>query len=324
MINSLDSLLPSGTTFSDAAGRGAQTDPTLNAVAPYASVVAHTAGGLSEIDVDLYRVAAGTPVTDTPYSSCPGAVEHPFGSCTSRTLADGSLLKTAKDYVRPQTDTGQKLWSATVVRGDGSIIDVTEYGGGAEKSTTDPVDPVLSTDQLAAIAQSNIWQPALALINSPGGRTASAPAFVPQAKVMATLTSLLPSGFKKSAQSGQNGLAELVVDDGNGKTAVEVNVQPHMSQLAKSMNCDSRAGQGGTCTASTLTDGTKQVVTRGGSPNGNGAVIEWRVDALRPDGLRIVVFEFNAASADGPVTRSEPALSIAQLSQIATSQLWQQ
>lgn len=324
MISSLESLLPSGATFSDATGRGAETDPVLNAVAPFASVVVHTDGGSSEIDVDLYRVAAGTPVTATSYSSCPGAVEHPYGSCTSHTLADGSLLKTAKDFTRPQTNTGQKLWSATVIRGDGSIIEVTEYGGGAEKSVTNPVDPILPTDQLAAIAQSGVWQPALALINSPGGQTAAAPAFVPQEKVMATLISLLPSGLKKSDQSGQNGFAELVIDDGRGKTAVEINVQPNMAGLAGSMNCASHAGQPGTCTASTLPDGTKEVVTRGASPSGNGAVVQWRVDALRPDGLRVVVFEFNAASASGPVTRSEPALTVAQLSQIATSQLWQQ
>jgi hypothetical protein len=38
----------------------------------------------------------------------------------------------------------------------------------------------------------------------------------------------------------------------------------------------------------------------------------------------VVVFEFNAASVSGPVTRATPALTIAQLQQIATSALWAQ
>ncbi|MBS2965878.1 hypothetical protein KGA66_22710 [Actinocrinis puniceicyclus] len=323
MINSLESLLPAGAVFSDPTGRGTQADRMLNAVAPFASVVVHIGGGSSQVDVALYRVAAGTPVTATSYSACPGSVEHPYGVCSSRTLADGSLLVTDKDYVRPQTGSGQQMWTVVAIRGDGSIIEVTEYGGGAEKSTTDSADPILSTDRLVGIAQSSVWQPVLASMRAPAGHTGGAPAFMGRAKVIATLTGLLPSGLTKSDQSGQSGPAELIVDDGHGKSALEVNVQPNMTALADSMNCASRAGQNAVCSAPTLPDGTKEVVTRQPSANARN-VVEWMVDALRPDGLRVVVFEFNAASASGPPTRPAPALTIAQLSQIATSQTWRQ
>lgn len=320
MISTLEGLLPPGGTFTEASGRG--TEPQLSgSVAAYASVVYHSQGGISGIDVSLSRFAAGTSVTSTDYSSCPSTIESPYSVCGTQTLPDGSLLVVDKGFTRPQYDTGQRSWSVVLIRTDGAMIQATEFGGGAEKGTTSPVDPVLSTDQLTAIARSASWQPALALIKPPARATASPPGVMAQAEVMSTLTSLLPRGLTLSNRSGQDGFAELVVDDGHGRTAVELNVQ-HLAGL--SMTCPSPATQGSTCSATTLPDGTREVVDQGPSDSGDAAVTQWTVDTLRPTGLRVVVFEFDSASASGPVTRAAPALTIAQLQQIATSALWAQ
>ena len=322
MIKTLEDLLPPGGAFTDATGRGTESNQVVGAGAPFASVVFHSAaGGASQVDVDLSRVAAGTDVTTTSYSSCPSSVENPYAVCTAQQEPDGSLLKQVKDFTRPQADTGQRLWSVVLVRTDGFVIEVSEYGAGAEKSTTSSVNPLLSTDQLAALARSAAWQPALASIKAPVGRMSSGPVLMTRGRVMSVLTGLLPRGVTVSDQSGQNGFAELVFDDGHGKTALEVNVQ---NAAGMSMNCGSYAGHSGTCSASTLPDGTDMVVTQGPSPKGSGAVTEWRVDTLRPNGLRVVVSEFNSASDSGAVTRATPGLSIAQLQQIATSSLWSQ
>jgi hypothetical protein len=317
MISTLEGLLPPGGTFTEAQGRGVQSLPGGGA-APYASVVYHGSGGVSEVEVGLSRFAAGTPVTSTDYSSCPSTIENPYSVCTAHTQLDGSLLVVDKDFTRPQTNTGQRTWSVVLIRTDGAMIQVSEYGGGGEKSATSSVNPVLSTDRLAAIARSAAWQPALALIKPPARATTS-PTGMAQAEVMSILTSLLPHGVAISDQGGQNGFAELVLDDGHGKTALEINVQ-HLPGL--SMDCASQTGQGTTCSATTLADGTQEVVTQTPPSQGTGSVTEWRVDTLRPNGLRVVVFEFNAASNSGPVTRATPGLTITQLQQIATSALW--
>ena len=321
MISTLEGLLPAGGTFTETQGRDTETLPGGSA-APFASLVYHGSGGTSGIEVGLSRFAAGTPVTSTDYSSCPSTIENPYAVCSAHTQPDGSLLVVDKDFTRPQANTGQRIWSVVLIRTDGAMLQVSEYGGGAEKSTSTPVNPVLSTDQLVAIARSAAWQPVLALINPPArATTTSSGPGMPQAKVMSILTSLLPHGVAVSNQGGQNGFAELVFNDGHGATALEVNVQ----QLpGLSMNCASLAEQGATCSVTTFADGTKQVVTQSPSSTGDGAVTAWAVDILRPSGLRVVVFEFNAASSSGPVTRATPGLTITQLQQIATSPLWAQ
>jgi hypothetical protein len=321
MISTLEGLLPPGGTFTETYGRGTETLPNGSA-RPYASVVYHGSGGVSGIEVDLSRFAAGTPVTSTEYSSCPSAIDNPYSVCSARTQSDGSLLVVDEDFTRPQANTGQRIWSVVLIRTDGAMIQVSEYGGGAEKSSTSSVKPVLSTDSLAAIARSAAWQPALALMKPPARATATtSPPGMANAKISSILTSLLPHGVAISSQGGQTGFAEFVLDDGHGKSALEINVQ----QLAGlSMDCASHTEQGATCSASTLPDGTQELVTQGPSSQRAGSVTRWAVDTLRPNGLRVVVFEFNAASVSGPVTRATPALTIAQLQQIATSALWAQ
>jgi hypothetical protein len=48
----------------------------------------------------------------------------------------------------------------------------------------------------------------------------------------------------------------------------------------------------------------------------------WSVDTVRPDGLRVVVSELNAAGYQQPISRKTPVLSVAQLTAIATSGTW--
>jgi hypothetical protein len=246
-------------------------------------------------------------------------MDNPYSVCSTHTQPDGSLLVVDKDFTRPQTNTGQRAWSVVLIRTDGAMIQVSEYGGGGEKSATSSANPVLSTDQLAAIARSAAWRSALAVINPPA-RAAASPSGMAQAEVMSILTSLLPHGVAISNEEGQTGFAELVFNDGHGKTALEVNVQqlPGMA-----MDCVSRTEQGTTCSATTLADGTRQVVTQTPASTGARPVTRWLVDTLRPSGLRVVVGEFNAASSSGPATRAIPGLTITQLEQIATSALWE-
>ncbi len=107
----------------------------------------------------------------------------------------------------------------------------------------------------------------------------------------------------------------VVVDDGKGKSFVQINVQPNMSDVEGEL-----FGEGSG--AVTLPDGIKVVVRQGvGDDKGLGLVMR-TADAIWPDGLRVVVSAFNSASQVTGPTRENPALTLDQLKAIATDSKW--
>lgn len=126
------------------------------------------------------------------------------------------------------------------------------------------------------------------------------------------LPTLLPPVTVLSKQSPDDGLVRLVFDDGHGKSLLEVTALLKAdSAVAGQMGC---AQATSVCRPSTLADGTQVKYTRTG--------LESIVDTLHPDGRRVQVRLVNAASEGGPATRSQPALSPAELRKIALDQNW--
>ncbi|MDG4802540.1 hypothetical protein [Micromonospora sp. WMMD980] len=179
----------------------------------------------------------------------------------------------------------------------------------------------------------------------PGGRdTGAAPAGPGTTRVAAapspsavdpleTLRGLLPGQMKTSDERSDGGFAGLVLIDGAGRTAVEVNVQPGFpagagkaggARLLDRYDCAKRADPAGTrCVASILPDQTRIVGIDGPAGESDPGVLRRQVDALGADGLRVVVTAWNAAEPrHGPATRQSPALDGDQLRRIATSQRW--
>ncbi len=136
---------------------------------------------------------------------------------------------------------------------------------------------------------------------------------MPGKTIADTLAGLLPEGLKVITEGGQDsGYAYLVVNDGKGASLVQINVQPGMGDLAREIF-------GG---AETLPNGT--LITAGEQPGEKGGegVVMWTVDTLRPDGLRVVISAFNAPAQHEAATRDTPALTLAQLREIALSTRW--
>ncbi|MFG2944432.1 hypothetical protein [Streptomyces adustus] len=133
------------------------------------------------------------------------------------------------------------------------------------------------------------------------------------------LKSLLPKGGKISDEFNQDGYAQLVWDDGRGKSMIGVNAQLDMGDVvAGHMHCE---GEYLECQALTLADGTLVMRAKRASEKGGSAVV-WLVDTLHPDGRRVVVQEVNAAAEGGPVTRPRPPLTLDKLQSIALDPRW--
>ncbi|MFE2585778.1 hypothetical protein [Streptomyces sp. NPDC059378] len=142
---------------------------------------------------------------------------------------------------------------------------------------------------------------------------------LPAHRMARVLKSLLPKGGKISDEFSQDGYAQLVWNDGHGKSMIGVNAQPDMGDvLGGHMGCEREYIE---CQALVLADGTLLKRVKRASEKGGSAVV-WVVDTLHPDGRRVVIQEVNAATEGGAVTRPEPPLTLDQLQTIALNPRW--
>ena len=72
----------------------------------------------------------------------------------------------------------------------------------------------------------------------------------------------------------------------------------------------------------TFPDGSKLVTTQGPAEKGGSGAVQWTADVLRPNGLRILIMEFNAPAQNTAAIRTDPVLTMAQLKAIVTSPEW--
>ncbi|MGJ5755520.1 hypothetical protein FB563_3752 [Streptomyces puniciscabiei] len=150
-----------------------------------------------------------------------------------------------------------------------------------------------------------------------GPATASAtpkPTFtgtLPADRALARLTALLPTGLTRSSPPGGRRSGQLWVDDGHGKSLLEVHVSRQTSTTA--LRSHVFAG------TKPLADGT--LIESRQAPPGTGPGHE-AVNVLHPDGLYITLMEWQAPSQNAPSTRTTPILTPAQLRAIATSPQW--
>jgi NAD(P)H-hydrate repair Nnr-like enzyme with NAD(P)H-hydrate epimerase domain len=90
-------------------------------------------------------------------------------------------------------------------------------------------------------------------------------------------------------------------------------VQPGMSDVA---------GQLFDSGDETLPDGTRVAVHQGPGEKGGAGVVMWTVDTLRTDGRRVMISAFNSGTQNDAATRDTPALTIAQMREMALSPQW--
>ncbi|MEV5337938.1 hypothetical protein AB0K93_05545 [Streptomyces sp. NPDC052676] len=317
MITTLKSLLPEG-EVSDTAGQGTHDGPG----SPYVRAVFDDGRGAGAVAVGLDRVEPGSE-TARQWTTCPDEVVIPHDGCRTSRLPDGSVLMTLRGYEYPDRRVDTKRWQAELVTAEGQHVSVTEWNAAAEKDApvTRP-EPPLSVKQLEKVASASAWRAVVdAIPEDPGNAKptsgteapASPPPAADGAAVRETLVGLLPKEAEVVAQGGQETeYAYVVVDDGKGRSLVQINVQPDMRDVADQLYAD----------AETLADGTKVAVRQGPGEKGGEGVVMWTVDTMRPDGRRVVISAFNSGAQHTAATRETPALTIGRLREIALSPQW--
>ncbi|WP_369233561.1 hypothetical protein AB5J56_16890 [Streptomyces sp. R21] len=315
LIRTLKGLLPKG-KVSKAEGRG--TDEFLS---PYAHVVYDDGKGGGAVGVSLGRVEPGSDQARQA-TQCPDKVFTPHDSCTTSRLSDGSVLMLLKGYEYPDRRVDTKWWNAELITPAGQHISVSEWNAEAEKDApiTRP-EPPLSAVQLKSLITAGAWRTAVDAIPEDPKKTGTAgtPGTAEEtagAPIGPVLAALLPKGLKvvgKGAPDSQ--FAYVVVNDGKGRSLVQINVQPDMSDVEGDL-----FGTG----AETLPDGTKVATHQGPGEKGGSGVVMWTVDTIRTDGMRVVISAFNSGTQNTAATRKAPALTMKQLREIALSPKWRQ
>lgn len=131
--------------------------------------------------------------------------------------------------------------------------------------------------------------------------------------LMPIFRALLPEGLTVTEETDSGGeFASVVVDDGKGRSLVQINVQRDMRDVADDLYRE----------ATTLPDGTLLATSKAPGEKGGAGVVWWTADTMRPDGMRVVVSAFNSAEQSSPATRPAPALTMDQLTALALSPEW--
>ncbi|MDX5578017.1 hypothetical protein ACWGBY_12235 [Streptomyces griseus] len=131
--------------------------------------------------------------------------------------------------------------------------------------------------------------------------------------LMPTFRALLPEGLTVSDETDSGDeFASVVVDDGKGRSLVQINVQPDMRDVADDLYRD----------ATTRPDGTLLATSKKPGEKGGAGVVMWTADSMRPDGMRVFVSAFNSGEQSSTATRPEPALTMDQLIALVLSPEW--
>ncbi|MEU0113155.1 hypothetical protein ABZ137_05360 [Streptomyces bobili] len=320
MVRTLTKLLPEG-KVTRGESRGTDDLP------PFAQVVFDDGKGAGSVSLLVDRVRSGGEAFDpaSEVAPCPETELPDAGldSCVTQTLPDGSVVTLTQGYEYPDRRADTKAWSADLVTPDGTRVSVSEWNAAAQKGV--PVsrpEPPLSIEQLKTLAAAKEWRRVADAIpeetrkpSSPtGGSTAGATGYEGR-RILAILTKALPDGVKVvSSDHEESEFAYAVLNDGKGKSYVQVNLQHDMSDVAGELY-----GSG----AETLPDGTRVATRQGPGEKGGEGVVMWTVDTMRAHGLRVVISAFNSGSQTTAATRPEPALTIARLREIALSPQWE-
>ncbi|MFI2372392.1 hypothetical protein [Streptomyces sp. NPDC018833] len=311
MIDVLKALLPKGDVVHEGGRGSSKVGPSM----PYAAVVFDDGKGKAQISLSLNTVGPDGEMADD-YVTCPSEALVDQDSCTAETLADGSRFMLIRGFVYGRGE-GAKQWRATMVTPQGVLVDASEYDSPVEKGgEITRSAPPLTAEQMKSLVTDASWQPLTEEFRAEARNPPAAdtrPGEPSGEDVTKTLTQLLPKGMEVTDRGGDVGYGYVVVDDGKGRSFIQINVQPGMSDLASRFT-----------DASELPDGTRVLESQEADPDAKGGAgtVGWTVDTLRPDGFRVVIPAFNAPGQGQDASRERPALTMDQLRAVALDKKW--
>ncbi|MFJ5709863.1 hypothetical protein [Streptomyces sp. NPDC093105] len=278
--------------------------------------------GKGEAGVSVFLSRAGrSPEAGVDMVTCPDQVYVPHDDCDTGKLPDGSRWMVFQGYEYPDKREETKNWRAVLLTADGFLIDASEYNAPAEKGAAiSRENPPFTAAQLRALVTADAWRPLFEQIpplpTAPAqpGKVRQAPPQIVGNGVTSTLRSLMPKGLTVVGKGGEGEFGYVVVDDGKGRSLVQINVQYGMGDVAGDLF--------GSGDVTTLPDGRKVKLTRQPGEKGGAGVVWWTADTMTKDGFRVVVGAFNTGSQHEAATRAEPALTMEQLKAIALDPKW--
>ncbi|MFF7249270.1 hypothetical protein ACFZBU_35805 [Embleya sp. NPDC008237] len=299
---------------------------------PYLTQAVPAGGRLTEgenyFDADLPRVARSRAVVQAVYSDAsgsshlavsidrpgPGHAENPLtgtcagtsatNECNRSTDPDGGVLLTRKTHKRPGSV--EQEWRAVYDRADGARVDV-QVTGRYLVSDESVGAPVLSMEQIVAIARSTSWEPVAAAVPTAAQQvTGLLPDLLPGSRVVPAESTSDAGEFVVETEAGTNGL----------------NVRVEAGPVGERPVCPPDANgtaPGGSCRIVKLSDGTLARIDT--ERTQDGRFVPWALTAFRAHGLRIR-FQANTPATKGAIERPGPVVIEEQIKTIAASPRW--
>ncbi|MGA5603747.1 hypothetical protein ACPCUF_22330 [Streptomyces griseoincarnatus] len=151
--------------------------------------------------------------------------------------------------------------------------------------------------------------------------------------ILRSLKKLLPQGTYKEEQaqgtdSPMPPHAHVVFDDGRGAAALGLSfdrVEPGSEQARQRATCPDKAlVKYDDCTTAKLPDGSRLALFQGYEYADRRADTKrWYAELLTPKGHHVLLTEWNAPAEKGaPVSRPQPPLSVEQLKEVVTADVW--
>ncbi|MGE7385944.1 hypothetical protein ACQKM2_10770 [Streptomyces sp. NPDC004126] len=306
MTEILKSLMPAG-QFTAAESRGSDSQ------GPMATGLFDDGKGQGRVGILLTRIdPAGGMAKEM--TTCPDRRNVAFDSCKEEKLPDGSRLLLIQSYDYQDSRKSVKDWRATLATPQGYLLDAQEFNAVQSKQArpTRP-EPPLGMDRMKALVLSDKWRPALADLPPAPSESGppTGPAKGPEEDAEMFLATLL-RGYEipVADRGGDGGYGYVVLDDGKGRSLVELRVQRV------------KDSSGFPEDATATTDGIRAKVTQGPAEGNAPGVVRWSVDTLRPNGVRITVSAYNAPKQTGPASRTAPALTAEQVKEVALNRHW--
>ncbi|GAA1944491.1 hypothetical protein [Kitasatospora viridis] len=320
MLALLKQRVPAGFQPGTSIVQGAVNNPNVKADGPFAllNVTDGQGQGAVSINVRVFPNPLDLSLSGLTCSTTP----DPNTACTRVQLADNSYLRTIK---RTNVFAGDTMlnWSADLERPDGLVVTAASSNETPNGAKAGRPTPPLSTDQLAALAQDQVWQSVTTGVKSGLSDidpTAGSSRPVPLQQILGTAAALLPNGLTELTPGGEDSFASFQVNDGHGKSLVRVTVEDWSSfQPGRFSGGDITTEFTG---ATTEPDGTK-VLTSHDDPFANyRGVVRNEARILTPNKLLIGIESFNSTDFKGGVTRPQPPLTVDQLTAMALSPSW--
>ncbi|MGW3044764.1 hypothetical protein ACWC9T_33065 [Kitasatospora sp. NPDC001159] len=185
-----------------------------------------------------------------------------------------------------------------------------------------------------AAASSGAASSSAAVTPASAGSASPSTAVVSGDEVLATFQALLPKGRTADGKGrgtddpmlkGTFASAQLVYDDGQGKSLLSIGIRKHRRGQAQERSCpDSKDNWIDSCAVTTLADGSKLFLQQGYEYSDHRAdTKEWMAALTGPDGRDISLSEWNSPQEKGaPDSRPNPPLTLEQLKAVVSDKSW--